>query len=98
MAITSGWASAIIALVALFGAAAAGWLRFIDSGQEKRIDGIRETLKILFTKHDEVLKELQDYKLHVAEKYVGKETLEKALEPIYAMLKELRDELRESRK
>ena len=90
MEITPAWASVGVAAFSFVGGSVANWLN-------GRIADVKNTQALLFTKYDNVGRELQNYKLHVAETYVGIDAMEKALAPINATLKELRDELRDSR-
>lgn len=55
--------------------------------------GIKKTQSAMFSKHDELNKDLQEYKLLVATTYVNKEALREALEPIKDTLKEIRQDL-----
>lgn len=91
MEISAGWASASATVAGLVGGTIVRWV-------DNSITAVKSTQKLLFDKHDKVERELQDYKLHVAETYVNREVLREQLAPINAGLKEIRDELREERK
>ncbi len=91
MDISAGWVSASVTAVSLVGG---GIVRWVDSS----IASVRSNQRTMFEKHDKVERDLQDYKLHVAETYVNREVLREQLAPINAGLKEIRDELREERK
>jgi hypothetical protein len=69
-------------------------IKWVSSG----FHAIKTTQKLLFEKHDEVSKQLQDYKLHVAETYVNREILKEQLAPINKTLENIQDEMREMRK
>lgn len=62
------------------------------------LNGIKKTQAVMFGKHDALSKDLQDYKLKVAETYVNKEALREALQPINDALKELRQDLHVERR
>lgn len=55
---------------------------------------IKETQGKLFEKHDFVVRELNEYKLHVAERYVGEEKLEKLFAPLVNRLEGIETEMR----
>lgn len=76
----------------------ASWLRGIDRSQESRIVEIKTTQKTLFERHDTVTRDLQSYKLHVAETYVNREILKEQLAPINKVLDSIQQELRDDRK
>jgi phosphopantothenate synthetase len=90
MEISAGWAGAGTAVASLIGGSIVRWV-------DNAIVSVKATQKLLFDKHDTVERDLQDYKLHVAETYVNREVLREQLAPINANLKEIRDELREDR-
>lgn len=97
MEVTPGLAaSTISAGVAVCGGIAA-WLRAVDAAQEKRIVDVRATQKVLFEKHDNIVNQLQTYKLHVAETYVNREILREQLLPINKALDSIQQELRDER-
>ena len=72
MELTPGWVSAGVAAV---GTLVIPWVT-------NQISAVKATQKTLFTKHDEVVKELSDYRLHVAETYVNREALKETLAPL----------------
>jgi uncharacterized membrane-anchored protein YhcB (DUF1043 family) len=69
-------------------------LRWVDG----QIASVKATQKLLFEKYDAQEKDLQSYKLHVAETYVNQAALEKALAPMNKALEEIKEELREERR
>ena len=89
-------ASAISAGVAIGGGLAA-WLRGIDAAQEKRISEVKSTQKVIFEKHDAIVRDHQEYRLYVAEKYVNREILREQLAPINKALDSIQQELRDER-
>jgi phosphopantothenate synthetase len=91
MELNAGWVGAGAGVVSLVGGALVRWV-------DNAITSVKATQKLLFDKHDKVERELQDYKLHVAETYVNREVLREQLLPINEGLKEIRDELRQDRK
>ncbi len=91
MEISAGWAGASATIAGIVGGTVVRWV-------DNAITAIKATQKILFAKHDAVERDLQDYKLKVAETYVNREVLREQLAPINAGLKEIRDELRQDRK
>lgn len=60
---------------------------------EDDVNKLRESVKTLFGKHDAVVKELNDYKLHVAETYVNQAALEKMLQPMERRLERIEESL-----
>jgi len=62
--------------------------------RNKLIGAIKLTQKTLFDKFDAALKELNVYKLHVAETYVNEAKLEKLLAPIHRQLEAIESDLR----
>lgn len=62
------------------------------------ISGIKRTQITLFSKHDQLNKELTDYKLEVAKTYINREALNEALAPIKDTLKEIRQDLHNDRR
>lgn len=75
-------------------AAGGGLIRWVDNS----VKAVKVTQKLLFEKHDEVVKDTNALRLHVAETYVSRGALKEQLEPIMGALKEIRDELRQERK
>ena len=90
-------ASCVSAGIGIIGGISA-WLRGVDAAQEKRIVEVKATQKVLFERHDTVLHDLQNYKLHVAETYVNREILREQLAPINKVLDSIQQELRDERK
>lgn len=97
MEMTPGWASAGVSAAVAVGGSIAAWLRSVDTAQEQRIAEVKLTQKTLFEKHDIVVKDLQAYKLRVAETYVNREILREQLLPINKALDSIQQELRDER-
>lgn len=91
MELNAAWVGAGAGIVSVVGGTLVRWV-------DGAIKAVKATQKLLFEKHDSTERELQNYKLHVAETYVNREVLREQLAPINAGLKEIRDELRQDRK
>ena len=87
MEISPGWVSAAAAVV---GGLIVPWVN-------NQIGAVKSTQKTLFLKLDEVTKEFNEYKLHVAEHYMAEAKLEKMLLPIERRLEAIEDDLRGAR-
>ena len=96
--LTPGWVSAGVSVVAAVGGGVAAWLRSIDVAQEARITEVKGTQRVLFDKYDTATRNLQDYKLHVAESYVNREVLREQLAPINKALEKIDNDLLEMRR
>ena len=86
--------SGIVATCTVMGFVGGGLVRWVDSS----VKAVKVTQKLLFEKHDEVVKDANALRLHVAETYVSRGALKEQLAPIMDGLKEIRDELRQDRK
>lgn len=62
------------------------------------INEVKSTNRAMFKKLDEVDKDLQGYKLRVAEIYVNREALKEALAPIQEALRDIRQDLHKERR
>lgn len=76
------WVGLGLTAVSVVGGGITAWLRNIDARQEKDLEKVRSTQSLLFTKHDSVTRELQEYKLHVAETYINRSMLIELLKPL----------------
>ena len=90
MKIDSGIITAACAIIALVGGALTAWINH-------QLIAIKNTQKLLFNKHDEIIKDLSNYKLHVAESFVNREVLKEALQPIYKSLDRIEKEIQDAR-
>ena len=90
MRIDSGIVTAICAVIALIGGALIAWINH-------QLSAIKNTQKLLFSKHDDIIKDLSDYKLHIAESFVNREVLKEALQPIYKSLDRIEREIQDAR-
>ena len=90
MELSPGWVTAAAASTSLVGGVL---IRWVDSS----IKSVRTTQKLLFEKSDIAARELQEYKLHVAETYVNQAALEKMLRPIERRLEAIENDLRGDR-
>ncbi len=91
MELNAAWVGASASVVGLVGG---GLIRWVDSS----VKAVKVTQKLLFDKHDEVVRDANSLRLHVAETYVSRGALKEQLAPIMDGLKEIRDELRQDRK
>lgn len=91
MELNAGWVGAGASVIGLVGG---GLIRWVDNS----VKAVKVTQKLLFDKHDEVVKDTNALRLHVAETYVSRGALKEQLAPIMEGLKEIRDELRQERK
>lgn len=73
-------------------------LERMEKAHEHVVEGLRSSIKLLFEKNDARALELQNYKLHVAENYVGMSALKDMLAPIVLQLREIEKDLRERKK
>lgn len=94
MEISPGWVSAGAGVAGLVTTVAGMWIRSAFATRDEQIAAIKATQKILFEKLDVVGRELQEYKLHVAETYVNQAALEKLLLPIERRLETIEQDLR----
>lgn len=97
MEISPGWVSAGAAVGGLVVTVAGFWIRSAFETRDGQIAAVKSTQKILFDKLDSVTRELQEYKLHVAETYVNQAALEKLLMPVERRLEAIEDDLRGGR-
>lgn len=67
---------------------------WIGSWINGQFASVRSSVKLLFEKKDFLDKDLQAYKLHVAETYVNQQALEKLFAPIDRRLLEIENTLR----
>ena len=58
----------------------------------------KRSIGLLFAKVDDIVEDLNDYKLLAAEKYVNRETLKELLIPIERRLEAIEQDLRKRRK
>lgn len=91
MDISPAWVGAGATVGSIIGGLLIRWV-------ESQISSLKATQKLLFEKLDAMDKDLQSYKLHVAETYVNQAALEKALAPMNKALEEIKEELREERR
>ena len=102
MDISPGWASAAAAVTSLVGGGLVRWVYGSLKDQKEdhaaELKSVRETVRTLFTKYDDVDDKLQAYKLHVAETYVNQSALEKMLAPIQRQLSDIEKDLRDKSK
>lgn len=68
-----------------------------DRELEGAFKAVRDTQKTLFDKLDAAHNDLQAYKLHVAEHYVGEAKLEKLIAPVLTRLDSIERDLRRER-
>lgn len=94
MEINSGWVSAGCAVSGLVVTVAGFWIRSAFEARDGQIAAVKVTQKLLFDKLDTQTRELQEYKLHVAETYVNQAALEKLLTPIERRLENIEKDLR----
>lgn len=97
MELTAAGIGASATVVSVISTVAGLIIRDAFAVRDAKLENLRGSAKLLFDKHDAVLLDLQNTKLHVAETYVNREVLREQLAPINAALKEIRDELRENR-
>lgn len=69
-------------------------IRALRTKLETDIAAVKTTQKLQFDKYDAVARELQEYKLHVAETYVNQAALQKMLDPIDRRLENIEKEMR----
>jgi len=94
MELSPGWVSAGCAIGGLVVTVAGFWIRSAFEVRDEQITAVKSTQKILFDKLDFQARELQEYKLHVAETYVNQGALEKLLAPIERRLDAIENDLR----
>lgn len=103
--LSSGWVSAGAAVGGLVVTIAGFWIRSAFEARDERIKAaetlhaadtaaVKTTQKLLFEKLDSQGRELQEYKLHVAETYVNQAALEKLLAPVERRLEAIENDLR----
>lgn len=78
-----------------------GVLEKAGADKDRELEGafraVRDTQKTLFEKLDNHHREFQDYKLSVAEKYVGAAALKELLAPLVSRLDSIEHDLRKER-
>lgn len=101
MELTPAGIGAACGVVSLVGGGLVRWahgaIKDEREAREREVADLKKTQKLLFDKHDGLVKEHQDYKLHVAETYLTRAALKEQLEPIHKTLEEIKDDLREER-
>jgi hypothetical protein len=98
MELTAAGIGATATVVSAISTVAGLIIRDAFAARDAKISNLRDSAKLLFDKHDEVVEDLHATKLHVAETYVNREVLKEQLAPVNAALKEIRDELRDERR
>lgn len=98
MELTAAGIGASATVVSVISTVAGLLIRDAFSTRDAKISNLRDSAKLLFDKHDVVVKDINEYRLRVAETYVNREVLHEQLGPINAALKEIRDEMREERR
>lgn len=94
MELNAGWVSASATVAGVIITVAGMWIRSAFATRDEYITAIKSTQKVLFEKLDIVTRELQAYKLHVAETYVNQAALQKMLDPIDRRLENIEKEMR----
>ena len=89
------WVSATAAVAGVGTTIAGMWIRSAFAARDELIAATKVSTKLLFEKYDGVSRELQEYKLHVAETYVNQAALEKLLIPIERRLETIEKDLRD---
>lgn len=84
MEISPNWVSAAAAVLGVGSTIAGMWIKSAFSSRDELISSQKSAAKLLFDKFDGVNRDLQEYKLHVAESYVNQAALEKLLAPAFA--------------
>lgn len=94
MMLNAGWVSAAATVLTFLVSIAGMWLRSAFAARDEVIVNTRSTQKTLFEKLDVVARELQDYKLHVAETFVNQAALQKMIDPLDRRLEAIEKDLR----
>lgn len=92
-----GWLTAVGTVAGVLGTGGAALIHSALASRDTAIDNLRRSQTALFAKFDDVVKELHEYKLHVAETYVNEAKLEKLLDPINRRLESIENDLRSER-
>lgn len=92
-----GWLTATATVAGVLGTGGAALMHSALSSRDEQLAALRRGQSALFEKHDAVVKELHEYKLHVAETFVGGARLEKLLDPINRRLENIENDLRQER-
>jgi hypothetical protein len=90
MELSAAWVGAGAGVISLIGGALIRWI-------DNSLTAVKATQKLLFDKSDNHGRDLQDYKLHVAETYLTRVALREQLEPIHKTLEEIKEDLRDER-
>lgn len=94
MDINAGWVGAATTVFGALSTMAGAWVKSALATRDEAIQATKNAQKLLFEKSDVQTRELQEYKLHVAETYVNQAALQKMLDPIDRRLENIEKDLR----